>query len=82
MALIGLRYDLRHHFDGGVASAPLYQACVQQCAWADSQVALDRRFHALLAVCYELLLVRFAPNHLEDLDLTARLKVRARLHQA
>lgn len=35
MALIGLRYDLRHDFDQGVASGPLYQACVRQCAWAD-----------------------------------------------
>ena len=35
MALIGLRYDLRRSASSPVAAPALYQACLEQCGWAD-----------------------------------------------
>jgi alkanesulfonate monooxygenase SsuD/methylene tetrahydromethanopterin reductase-like flavin-dependent oxidoreductase (luciferase family) len=35
MAMIGLRYDLRAPSFGRTTHAELYQACLEQCAWAD-----------------------------------------------
>ena len=37
MAMIGLRYDLRAPAFGRTTHAELYQACLEQCAWADEQ---------------------------------------------
>src|SRR5262249_4654973 len=37
MTMLGLRYDLRAPAFAGVTPAELYAACLDQCAWAESQ---------------------------------------------